>query len=411
MRKTGSSGGLTALAVAGGYVVVLGWDMSKQDIEAKTVLGFAVRRTRASDGEAIWLGGMKTFRSVEPNPDPGVPVSSYRHPLQTFQWSDYSVEPSESYTYDVVARGGPPGALMDVASVSLAVTAERVDLGKHAIFFNRGSIASQEYARRFQNRKPSEVGQAAYDWLSRGLIESLERFIGQAQAGDALNGAFFEFKNRRIYAALKGAKGRGVAVKPFISCSGVLYRSCRYCAAAWAWWFNAILDDLVPHPDSTEAFEQAWADLGRHLGFAAERPERELGNGPDDLWARGGLRYLIAECKSGTTTADAIARKDVEQLSHSVDWFIERYDATCTAVPLLIHRYRTVASDASPRQGARILTFERLAELAEAVRTFARSLTAHGAMSDTDVIAARLLFHHLTSNTFVTYWTNELRST
>jgi PLD-like domain len=57
------------------------------------------------------------------------------------------------------------------------------------------------------------VGQAAYDWLSRGLIEGLERFIGQAQAGDALNGAFFEFKNRRIYAALKGAKGRGVAVK------------------------------------------------------------------------------------------------------------------------------------------------------------------------------------------------------
>jgi hypothetical protein len=129
MRKTGSSGGLTALAVAGGYVVVLGWDMSKQDIDAKTVLGFAVRRMRASDGEVIWLGGMKTFHSVEPNPDPGVLVSSYRHPLQTFQWSDYSVAPGESYTYDVVARGGPPGALMDVAAVSLAVTTERVDLG------------------------------------------------------------------------------------------------------------------------------------------------------------------------------------------------------------------------------------------------------------------------------------------
>jgi len=156
---------------------------------------------------------MKTFESVEPDPAPGVTISSFKHPLQSFQWSDYAVAPGEAYTYEVVARGGSPDRLRNIASVALEVTTERVDLGKHAIFFNRGAIASQEYARRFQNRKPDEVGKPAYDWLSRGLIESLDRLIDGAGSGDALQGAFFEFKNERIFARLEAARNRGVAVK------------------------------------------------------------------------------------------------------------------------------------------------------------------------------------------------------
>jgi len=213
MRDKQKSNGLVSLAIAGSYVVLIGWSMSREDIRSRKILGFSIQRTRKSDGEVTWLGGMKTFGSVEPDPAPGVLVSSYKHPLQTFQWSDYSTEPNETYEYKVIARAGTPAKLKDDASVTHTVTCERVDLGRHAIFFNRGAIASQEYARRFQNRKPPEVGQAAYDWLSRGLIESLERFIDQAQSGDALNGAFFEFKNKEIYSRLKKAKARGVKIK------------------------------------------------------------------------------------------------------------------------------------------------------------------------------------------------------
>ncbi len=213
MRKAGQSGGLKALAVAGSNVVLLGWDMSEAVLRQKNILGFAIKRTRDSDGEVMWLGGMKTFESVEPDPAPGVLVSSYLHPVQSFQWSDYSVAPGQGYTYEIVARGGTPQQLADKVSVALPVTTESVVVGQHAIFFNRGAIASQEYARRFQNRKPSEVGQAAYDWLSRGLVEGLEAFIDSAGNGDALHGAFFEFKNRRIYSRLKAARSRGVTVK------------------------------------------------------------------------------------------------------------------------------------------------------------------------------------------------------
>lgn len=213
MRAHKSIPGLTALAVAGNHVVLLGWDMPADALRSQGVLGFAIRRTRHEDGERTWLPGFKTFQSVVPNPIPGEPVSSFRHPLQTFQWADYDVEPDKTYTYKIVAMGGAPGALVQGAGVVLRVTTERTDLGKHAVFFNRGAVGSQEYARLFQNRLPAEVGPSAYDWLSRGLVESLERFIGQASAGDELLGAFFEFKNTRIYAALTLALQRGAAVR------------------------------------------------------------------------------------------------------------------------------------------------------------------------------------------------------
>ncbi len=212
MRIKATHDGLSAMAIAGSYVVLLGWDMPEADVLAKGVLGFSIRRTRESDGEVIWLPGMKTFRSVDPHPDPGVPVSSFRHPIQAFQWSDYSVSPGETYTFRVVARTGASGALQSDAAVDLRVTTESIHQGKHSVFFNRGAIASQEYARRFQV-KPSEAGQAAYDWLSRGLLEGLEDFIAQAGANDELRGAFFEFKNKRVYAAIKDAKQRGASIK------------------------------------------------------------------------------------------------------------------------------------------------------------------------------------------------------
>lgn len=213
MRVTESSGGLKALAVGGTNVVLIGWDMPAAQIRSQNVLGFSIGRQRASDNEVRWITGMKTFKSVEPNPAPGVPVSSYQHPFQTFQWADYSVSPGETYTFTVVARLGPASALQDGPTVKLTLKTEVVDKGLHATFFNRGAVASQEYARRFQNRRPDVVGQAAFDWLSRGLIEGLETFIKDAGAGDELFGAFFEFKNDRIYEALNSARTRGAQVK------------------------------------------------------------------------------------------------------------------------------------------------------------------------------------------------------
>ncbi len=98
---------------------------------------------------------------------------------------------------------------------------------------------------------------------------------------------------------------------------------------------RAMLSDLEPTADdrgAVELFEEAMSDLGAHLGFEAQRPERDTGNGPDVLWAMGELRYAVIECKSGGE-ADLVARRDAAQLSHSMDWFASSYDASCQATP------------------------------------------------------------------------------
>jgi hypothetical protein len=208
MRASSSKGRVKALAIAGTRVVALGWNMAQADIKSKDVLGFGIERTRKRDGEVIWMRGTKTFKSVLGDPGAGVQVSTREHPFQSFQWSDYSVEPGQAYTYRIVAMTGVPGDLKQGPAARLEVRTESDDIGKHSVYFNRGAIASQEYARRFKNQSPEVVGQAAWDWLSRGLIEALERFIGQAQEGDEIHGAIFELKHKRVFDALKSAKKR-----------------------------------------------------------------------------------------------------------------------------------------------------------------------------------------------------------
>lgn len=58
-------------------------------------------------------------------------------------------------------------------------------------------------------------------------------------------------------------------------------------------WINGLLDDLDWGEDGSKRFEAAMKELGSFLGFGSERPEDKTGKGPDNLWALGGLNYLV----------------------------------------------------------------------------------------------------------------------
>ena len=193
MRNRKTKAGLTINAVAGTHVIVLGFNIT--DAMRNGLRGFAIQRTDHTEGESYWLSGTKVFESVEPHPAAGSQFSSLKQPFQTFQWADYSAKPGHDYTYKVIAMYGSPAALEQRASVDVTIATEPLEAGPHAIHFNRGSPATQEYARRFQNEPPNVKGQAAYDWLSRGLVEGIIAFIRRA-AGPrfGLKGAFYEFQ-------------------------------------------------------------------------------------------------------------------------------------------------------------------------------------------------------------------------
>jgi hypothetical protein len=157
---------------------------------------------------------------------------------------------------------------------------------------------------------------------------------------------------------------------------------------------NALLDDLVFDPEHTDAFEDAMETTGRLLGFAAQRPERDTGNGPDVLWAIGDHRYLVIECKSGAT-ADRISRKDVSQLAHSINWFEATYDQASTAIPVLIHPVRDLDRKAIPSAASRIVTGAKLKALRDAIRSVAAALGDGASWSDTEAIGAQLRQHRL----------------
>jgi phosphatidylserine/phosphatidylglycerophosphate/cardiolipin synthase-like enzyme len=204
MRTTATSAGLTVRAIAGSHVVVLGFNMAED--MAVGLLGFAVGRRRG-DGPLSWMRGQKTFAATDSGHEPGRQVTSIDHPFQTFQWSDYSVEPDTAYTYTIIAMRGAPTALVQAETVTLTVKTEDDTSGRHSVYFNRGAVASQEYARRFHNKLPSDVGPPAYAWLSRGLVEGLLDFIDQAKDPSfALHGAFYEFKNSTVLDRLKASR-------------------------------------------------------------------------------------------------------------------------------------------------------------------------------------------------------------
>jgi hypothetical protein len=173
---------------------------------------------------------------------------------------------------------------------------------------------------------------------------------------------------------------------------------------------EALLDDLVLDPGRTSEFEDAMENLAFHLGFAAQRPERDTNNGPDALWSIGGRCYLVIECKSGAT-ADRIWRRDAEQLAHSANWFTEEYDQTCRATPVLIHKVNLLEDNATAPPGTRIITAARLDQLRAAIRGAAVALGDAGTWGDPAAVGTQLTDRQLTGTTIINTYAIPARRT
>lgn len=90
---------------------------------------------------------------------------------------------------------------------------------------------------------------------------------------------------------------------------------------------DGILTDLRFGGDS-DRFEAAFHYLGIALGFSAERPDKEWGEGPDNLWCLRENEYLLVECKNKVLLErDEMAKGESGQINNSVAWFRKLYGA------------------------------------------------------------------------------------
>jgi hypothetical protein len=212
MRIRRSSDGLAVYAVAGTDVVLLGFNLPKN--RTADLMGFAIRRTDHERGETYWLDGFKRFPSTDPGTPAGQGVSTRNHPIQSFQWADYTVRPGQRFSYEVYALRGTPAALTESQHVRVDVDTEARDASTHRVWFNRGAASSQAYVRRFGNRTPEDVGQAAFDWLSRGLFEAYESFLARASSSRwTVRAALYECHYKQALLPLREAKQRGADVR------------------------------------------------------------------------------------------------------------------------------------------------------------------------------------------------------
>ena len=208
MRERVQQGALSVHAIAGTYVVLLGFDLPEAACDG--LLGFSIHRTDHTENEAYFLEGMKAFSETDPGLPSGSSYSTRDQPIQSFQWADYTAKPGHRYTYTVMARKGAPAALTTFAEVAVAISTESPEGGDHDVYFNRGVAASQAYVNRFGNRPPNLVkNNQAFIWLSRGLYEAMTAFVQPAEPErHAFLIAAYEFHYRPFLDVLRAAANR-----------------------------------------------------------------------------------------------------------------------------------------------------------------------------------------------------------
>lgn len=119
-----------------------------------------------------------------------------------------------------------------------------------------------------------------------------------------------------------------------------------------------------------DSFEQVIDELGKLLGFACERPDKEWKEGPDNIWCLREGEYLLFECKSEVQTTRAeISKYESEQMNSSAAWFQKNYPGSKVR-NLLIHPAKKLGGAAAFLQDVDVVRKAGLEKLANNVRSF-----------------------------------------
>lgn len=231
MRNLVEGNVLRVRAIGGLHVVTLAWDFAPgQEVKHEGLLGFAIERTEFdSNGdvfERYFIRGIKRFKHKDEGLAPGTPVPTSEHPIQTFQWGDYTAKPKTTYEFRVIPVYGKPKLLKldDTSATRIRITTEAEEEGEndgttfHNVYFNRGVAGSQAFARKFGKLKldQDDYESEAMVWLSRGLFEALTGFIKKAAGDDAkdyaLRAMLYEFRYLPVGEAFKAARDAGADV-------------------------------------------------------------------------------------------------------------------------------------------------------------------------------------------------------
>lgn len=238
-------------------------------------------------------------------------------------------------------------------------------------------------------------------WLKQQLAEYMH-FENPIQSQEILKSANFD-----KYTLLLSRQGMEYSklFTPNMEQAKMVVEKLKIFAAPneYALAFYSVLDRLTFQPDTSDLFEAAVADLASFLGFTSQRPDRDYQRGPDVLWGIGGLKYFVIECKNGVTSS-TISKHDAGQLASAMHWFIQSYDQTSVATPLLIHPTHIVNYHGVAHPETRVITIEKLSDLKSSLYNFITSITKSTNFDDKGVMKL-LMAQNLTADRFLDKFT------
>ena len=167
---------------------------------------------------------------------------------------------------------------------------------------------------------------------------------------------------------------------------------------------DELCSDLQFGNVSANKFEESINQLAWFLGIRAQRPEKELNKGPDNLWALSNGKYLVIECKNCATSDRGIPKKDAGQLGQSVAWFEKQYLNT-ECIPVIIHPKTILDQGASLVEGMRVMDIEKLEHLKKAIMNFALQIAYPSIFLNSTEVAERLKSLSLNAEKLVNTYT------
>lgn len=138
------------------------------------------------------------------------------------------------------------------------------------------------------------------------------------------------------------------------------------------------LDDVLSRLDfgvKADKFEAALDELAGILGFGGQRPDRQHGVGPDNLWQVREQQYVLWECKNEVKLdREHIHKDETGQMNNASGWFDANYKGT-KALRVMIIPAQKCGPGAHFTQEVRIMRPKELQKFKGAARAFFVSMT------------------------------------
>lgn len=126
---------------------------------------------------------------------------------------------------------------------------------------------------------------------------------------------------------------------------------------------------------TAEKFEQSVKNIGLLLGLDSQRPDKEIRKGPDNLWGRNGIYFMI-ECKSEVSESRlTITKAEAGQMNNHCGWFEETYGKDVSVKRILIIPTSLLANDANFTHDIEILKKDGLNKLKQSIREFVKEFS------------------------------------